>query len=66
VNATATIPVDLTPAVSEYDFTHSVSQTFKVTGAPSISGAPVIGTDVIILLLTVIILGAAIYFLVKK
>lgn len=67
VNATAMVPVDLSPTVPEYDFTHSVLMTFK-TVAPSAPTGVIAGvsTDMIILVLTVIILAVAIYYLIKK
>ncbi|MGC9020847.1 MAG: hypothetical protein ACP5KE_06535 [Candidatus Methanodesulfokora sp.] len=66
VNATATIPVDLSPVIAEYDFTHSVSQTFKITGGYAPAAVPGISTDMLIVLATIIVILVAIYIYIKK
>ncbi|RSN78325.1 hypothetical protein [Candidatus Methanodesulfokora washburnensis] len=65
VNATALVPVDLSPSIAEYDFTHSVTQTFKVTGG-AVSGAPAVGADVLIILAIIVVLAIALYLVLKK
>jgi len=65
VNATAVVPVDLSPSIPEYDFTHSVSQAFKITGG-AVSGVPAVGADVLIIIAIIAVLAIALFYVLKK
>ena len=66
VNATATAPVDLSPVIAKYVFSHSVTQAFRLMGGYAPAGVPAISAEILIVLATIIVILAIAYIYIKK
>jgi hypothetical protein len=67
INANATYPVDLSPAISQYSWSETYAATFEITGA-AVAGVPAAGIplDYLLLIVLALVLAVAVIFAFKR
>lgn len=66
VNVTMTVPTDLSPAISEYDWTTSVAQVFKVAPGPTIGPIAGVSGTTLLVVVALLLIALGVYFAIRE